>query len=364
MGLQKNDQTLKAVAVKSEGTLQKSKNQKPQKKNFNRRLNSFEKFTANRKSLLASIFTAIILILTIYVNLSEVKNLNSLLNILINNAGNIAIPVAVFIYFLEIGDRKEKKHYEAFQVIDSANGIETSYARFKAMQDLNNDNVSLRGIDVPNADLSGIELENVDLSSSDLQKVKFEKAILNGSNFHFSKLHEVDFSQCKLNNTDFTQATLINSKFFKTELYNAKMNTCILDGATINYCHFDGVSLCSSDLRRITANNSSLKNSHIQCAYFQESKLYKINFSNSDLSYSDFTGANLTGSNLTGASLQGANFESVDLELVEMKGAFYDDETKFPEGFDPYKNGLIKQNYPLMESMLNSPLPPASPDIP
>jgi hypothetical protein len=48
MESQKKGQILKAVVIKLEGILQKSENQKV-KKNFNKRLNRFEKFTANKK---------------------------------------------------------------------------------------------------------------------------------------------------------------------------------------------------------------------------------------------------------------------------------------------------------------------------
>jgi uncharacterized protein YjbI with pentapeptide repeats len=42
----------------------------------------------------------------------------------------------------------------------------------------------------------------------------------------------------------------------------------------------------------------------------------------------------LQGANLTGAKISGANFE----------GAEYDDETLFPEGFDPKKHRMISKS--------------------
>jgi uncharacterized protein YjbI with pentapeptide repeats len=148
-----------------------------QKKKFNRILNSLEKFTSKNKWYLTFLSVIIILLLTIYANWSDVKNVNSFLKVIINNLGNIAIPTATVRYLLEARDRKDRKIYEALQVLDSSSGIETSYARLKALQDLNNENVSLQGIDLPNANLSDIELENIDLQRGNLKNVKFEKAI-------------------------------------------------------------------------------------------------------------------------------------------------------------------------------------------
>jgi hypothetical protein len=55
---------------------------------------------------------------------------------------------------MEAPDRKKRKHYEAWQVIDNAAAatVPTSYARVNALQDLNNDGVTLQGLDVPGAD--------------------------------------------------------------------------------------------------------------------------------------------------------------------------------------------------------------------
>lgn len=48
-------------------------------------------------------------------------------------------------------------------------------------------------------------------------------------------------------------------------------------------------------------------------------------------------GANLTGANLTGADLA----EAIFIEEVDMRKALYDDNTCWPDGFDPVKAGAI-----------------------
>jgi hypothetical protein len=70
----------------------------------------------------------------------------------LENLQNYSVLLIAILYVLEGSDRKRQSHYEAWQILDAAVDVETSYARFKALQDLNKDGISLRGIDLPGAD--------------------------------------------------------------------------------------------------------------------------------------------------------------------------------------------------------------------
>ncbi len=59
---------------------------------------------------------------------------------------SFGILVAAVLFLLETPDRKKRSYYEAWKVIDSAHGRETSYARFQALQDLNASGISLGGL--------------------------------------------------------------------------------------------------------------------------------------------------------------------------------------------------------------------------
>ena len=56
----------------------------------------------------------------------------------------------------------------------------------------------------------------------------------------------------------------------------------------------------------------------------------------------DFSGWNLTGANLTGANLTDANLTDANLKRAYLKGIKYNDQTKWPVGFNLKKR--IKQD--------------------
>ena len=78
---------------------------------------------------------------------------------------------------------------------------------------------------------------------------------------------------------------------------------------------------------------------------FNLKKLANANLRGADLNYADLADANLSGAELSSSSLRhvdlwranlrGANLEFADLAGANLRGALYNDETTFPEGFDP-----------------------------
>jgi hypothetical protein len=57
------------------------------------------------------------------------------------------------------------------------------------------------------------------------------------------------------------------------------------------------------------------------------------------LHYVSFVGADLTGADLRNAALEGADFTQAKLSNICLTGAFYDEDTRWPEGFDPRQHG-------------------------
>ena len=66
-------------------------------------------------------------------------------------------------YFTEAGDRKKQKHYQAWQVINTAQGKGGSGGRIEALQELNQDHVPLVGVDASEASLQGLRLHKANL---------------------------------------------------------------------------------------------------------------------------------------------------------------------------------------------------------
>src|ERR1700761_9324041 len=80
--------------------------------------------------------------------------------------GSFSILIAVIFYFTESGDRLKQKHYQAWQVINTAQGMGGSGGRIDALQELDEDGVPLVGVDVSDAFLQGIDLSGADLGRS------------------------------------------------------------------------------------------------------------------------------------------------------------------------------------------------------
>src|SRR2546421_10267762 len=70
----------------------------------------------------------------------------------------LSVMFAVSVYFNEAPDRKKQKHYQAWQVINTAQGKGGSGGRIEAMQELNADKIPLVAVDVDHAFLQGVKL--------------------------------------------------------------------------------------------------------------------------------------------------------------------------------------------------------------
>ncbi len=106
-----------------------------------------------------------------------------------------SVLVAVILYFSESGDRIKQRHYQAWQVIDAAQGKGGNGGRIEAMQELNHDGVSLVGIQADNAFLLGIRLkgghlDRCDMDASDLRNSVFDHATLTFCNLQSTNFRE------------------------------------------------------------------------------------------------------------------------------------------------------------------------------
>ena len=69
--------------------------------------------------------------------------------------GSFSVLVAVIFYYSESGDRLKQKHYQAWQVINTAQGKGGSGGRIEALQELNKDGVALVGVDAEHVRVGG-----------------------------------------------------------------------------------------------------------------------------------------------------------------------------------------------------------------
>jgi hypothetical protein len=171
-----------------------------------------------------------------------------------------SVLVAVIFYFSESGDRIKQRHYQAWQVIDAAQGKGGNGGRIEAMQELNHDGVSLVGIQASdNAFLFGIhlqgaQLDRCDMDSSDLRNSVFDRATLT-----FCNLQSANFRRASLSNADLTNADLSDSDLTEASLSHANLARADLSRADLR--NADLHAIVWRDIRSIRlANIKDVKN--------------------------------------------------------------------------------------------------------
>ncbi len=101
----------------------------------------------------------------------------------VNYLRSFGIIVAVAFYFSESGDRLKQKHYQAWQVINTAQGKGGNGGRLDALQELDCRGASFRGATLDDGDFSGADLSNADFSGATLASSDLRNADLRGINW-------------------------------------------------------------------------------------------------------------------------------------------------------------------------------------
>lgn len=155
--------------------------------------------------------------------------------------GTFSVLIAVVFYFAEAGDRVKQRHYQAWQVINTAQGKGGSGGRIEALQELNADKVPLVGVDVSSAFLQGLNLEHANLLRSDFSS----------SDLRNSRLAGVDFTLATLNSANLRGADLNGAKCVETDLRDADLVGSSLAGVNFAGALLDGADLRGSDLKDV-----------------------------------------------------------------------------------------------------------------
>jgi hypothetical protein len=152
-----------------------------------------------------------------------------------------SVLVAVIFYFAEAGDRVKQRHYQAWQVINTAQGKGGSGGRIEALQELNADGVSLVGVDLSGAFLQGIRLRKANLVRSNFSGADVRSADLDLANFSDADLHSANFRD----------ATLRGARLAGAALDDADFGGADLAGADLNDTSWVNADLQAADLRGI-----------------------------------------------------------------------------------------------------------------
>ena len=153
---------------------------------------------------------------------------------------SISMLIAVIFYFADTGNRTMQRHYQAWQVINTAQGKGGNGGRIEALEQLTKDHVSLTGVDVSGAFLRGVHLDHASLVRA---------------NFHNADVRNGSFSSANLINANLAGTNLREANLSHAKLQEAEMNDIDLNGANLQDADLTGSNLAGADLR-----NADLKN--------------------------------------------------------------------------------------------------------
>jgi hypothetical protein len=159
--------------------------------------------------------------------------------------GAFSVLFGVVLYFSESGDRLKLKHYEAWQVINTAQGKGGSGGRIEALQELNHDGIPLVGVDVSGAFLQGIRLHKANLLRS-------------------------DFSAADLRNTDFAGSNFDDAHLVSANFRDSKLNHCTLRGANLEQSDMTGADLTGADLSGAKLAEADLHNANLDHSHWEQ----------------------------------------------------------------------------------------------
>jgi len=172
---------------------------------------------------------------------------------------SFGVLIAVIFYFSESGDRLKQKHYQAWQVINSAQGKGGNGGRIDALETLNEDGVPLVGVDLSSAFLVGVRLPKANLNRADFEGADARKAQMDGASIEDATLQNSNFRDANLEGSSLQRSQLDNADFSGADLQEADISGISLRDTTLRNVDLKGVKW--TDLKVIEgADISGVKN--------------------------------------------------------------------------------------------------------
>jgi hypothetical protein len=156
--------------------------------------------------------------------------------------GSFSVLIAVIFYFSESGDRLKQKHYQAWQVINTAQHMGGSGGRIDALAELNADGVPLVGVDVSKAFLQGVQLPSGRLLRADFSDADVRNSNLSSADLSYASLNGANFRNSDLQRASLLSADLSNGDFCGARFGEADLSDVTLDAADLGNSDLSGVS--------------------------------------------------------------------------------------------------------------------------
>jgi uncharacterized protein YjbI with pentapeptide repeats len=205
--------------------------------------------------------------------------------------------------------------------------------------------------DLSGADFGRILLRGLRFGGCQLRKANFKKAHLVEINFVGADLTGADFREVSLRRVMFGDAFLSGVNFSKTNLKDACFEMTFLILADLSETDLQEVNLRGAKLVAANLTNAILKDADLNGADLSGAILKDADLRGAKCR-AYFRGADLRGADLRNAifsddirtaELDRADLRNTRLDGAYLKGATYTENTKFPVGFDPEKEGMVKR---------------------
>src|SRR4028118_1087910 len=105
---------------------------------------------------------------------------------------------------------------------------------------------------------------------------------------------------------------------------------------------FTGAKLPRAKLVGVKLVGVNFWGADLSGANLAKAKLWGANLSGANLSKANLTRANLSGASLNEANLRATKLNSAKLFGASLSGAYYDESTRFSQGFDPQSRNMRK----------------------
>lgn len=156
--------------------------------------------------------------------------------------GRFSVLIAVIFYFAESGDRKKQKHYQAWQVINTAQGKGGNGGRIDALQELNHDHVALAGVDLSGAFLEGIRLPRAELLRANLERCDIRHSVLTGARLTYADLQWANLRESVLTGMRLEGAHLENADLAESDLSGTDFTDVSLNDADLRNANVDKIA--------------------------------------------------------------------------------------------------------------------------
>ena len=159
---------------------------------------------------------------------------------------------------------------------------------------------------------------------------------LRGRDFGDAELRFVDLAYADLQHTNFDGADLEYADLRSANLKDAVLNATVLHGADLRDADLQGTAMVMVNLIGVDLRGANLRNARLGCPDCNRvSTVMTSNFKGADLRGAHFGNSRIYDSVFEEADLRGANLAATRGLPISLRGALYDDSTRWPERIDP-----------------------------